>query len=137
MKLSQGEYVALERIESLYSACPAVLQLYVHGDSLQSYLLAVVIPDPVALAGIASKLWGTPVSEKDTAALERAVRDPKVNAVILEALDKYAKTAGLAGFEMVKRIHLTNELLTVDNGCMTPTLKLKRFVPSFAELKCY
>ena len=31
-------------------------------------------------------------------------------------------------FETIKRIHISNELLTVDNGCLTPTLKLKRFV---------
>ncbi|GBM56418.1 Long-chain-fatty-acid--CoA ligase 5 [Araneus ventricosus] len=44
MKLSQGEYVALDRIESVYSASSYVSQIYVHGDSLKSFLVAVVIP---------------------------------------------------------------------------------------------
>lgn len=128
MKLSQGEYVALERVEALYSGCPVILQLYVHGDSLQSYLLGVVIPDPVQLASIASKVWGKPVSEKDQAELDKAIKDPKVHDAILDTLNKHARGAGLSGFETIKRIHLSNELLTVDNGCLTPTLKIKRFV---------
>ena len=79
MKLSQGEYVALERVEALYSGCPIIAQVYVHGDSLQSYLLGVVIPDPVQLAAVASGVWGTPVSDKDQAALDRAIKDAKVS----------------------------------------------------------
>jgi long-chain acyl-CoA synthetase len=98
MKLAQGEYVALERVESLYSACPVVAQLYVHGDSLQSYLVALVIPDPVQLAGIASRVWGVAVSDKDQGALDRAIRDPKVNAEVLKAFNKQAKAAGLNGY---------------------------------------
>ena len=98
MKLAQGEYVALERIHSLYSACPLVAQLFVHGDSLQSYLVALIIPDPVQLAALAARVWGVPVSDKDTGALERAVRDPKVNEAVLKALDRQAKEAGLKGY---------------------------------------
>ena len=97
MKLSQGEYVALERVESLYSACPLFAQLYVHGDSLQSYLIAVGIPDPVQLAGLASKVWKRSVSEKDTETLNKAVQDPRVVEAFMAALNKQAKTAGLAG----------------------------------------
>ena len=98
MKLSQGEYVALERVESLYSACPVIAQLYVHGDSLQSYLVGVVIPDPVQFAVTVSKVWGKPVSDKDREALERAAHDPKVAAAVLRLMDKQARFAGLQGF---------------------------------------
>ncbi|CCL99155.1 uncharacterized protein FIBRA_01170 [Fibroporia radiculosa] len=126
MKLAQGEYVALENIENVYSACPLVAQLFVHGDSLQSYLLAVVVPDPVQFADLVSKLYGKPITPTDVTALEAAVYDPKVNAAVLAELTKQAQAEKLKGFEMIKRIHITMELFTVDNGCLTPTLKIRR-----------
>ena len=97
MKLAQGEYVALERVESLHSACPIVAQLYVHGDSLQSYLIGIVFPDPIQLAALASRVWGTNVSPQDQVALDKAVLDPKVKDEILQMLNKQARAAGLNG----------------------------------------
>ncbi|KAF9458659.1 hypothetical protein BDZ94DRAFT_1270171 [Collybia nuda] len=126
MKLSQGEYVALEKIENSYASAPLVAQLYVHGDSLQSYLLAVVVPDPVQLASIASKVLGQAVAADDMTALARATKDMRVNTHILQTLTKEAKRNGLKGFEMIKRIHLTLDQFTVENGTMTPTMKIRR-----------
>uniref|UniRef100_A0A671VEP3 Arachidonate--CoA ligase n=1 Tax=Sparus aurata TaxID=8175 RepID=A0A671VEP3_SPAAU len=45
-KLSQGEYIAPEKIENVYMRCVPVLQVFVHGDSLQSFLIGIVVPDP-------------------------------------------------------------------------------------------
>jgi len=97
MKLAQGEYVALEKVENTYSACPIVQQIYVHGDSLQSYLLAVVIPDPVVLAPLASGISGKKIAADDTKALREAVQDPKVIQEVLELLSKEARKNRLAG----------------------------------------
>ncbi|KAI0094019.1 acetyl-CoA synthetase-like protein [Irpex rosettiformis] len=126
MKLSQGEYVAVERVEALYSGCPGILQIYVHGDSLQSYLIAIVVPDPVTFAELAGKVWGKQVLPTDTEALQKATKDQDIYNKFMGILNKHGKTTGLQGFEMIKRIYLTNELLTIDNGCLTPTLKIKR-----------
>lgn len=126
MKLSQGEYVALEKIENVYAACPVVQQIMVHGDSMQSYLLAIIVPDPVQLAKIASRIWNKPVSEVDQAILDAAVRDEKVVKAILDILTRDGVKYGLKGYEFVKRIFVTNELFSVENRCLTPTMKIRR-----------
>jgi long-chain acyl-CoA synthetase len=98
MKLAQGEYVALEKIENLYAASPIVGQLYVHGDSLQSFLVAVVVPDPVQLAALASNVTGTKVSPEDRASLDQAIKDPRIKNAVLTTLTKEAKRNDLKGY---------------------------------------
>lgn len=126
MKLSQGEYVALEKVENVYAASPAVLQIMVHGDSLQSYLVAIVVPDPIQLARVASRVWKQSVSDTNLVRLDEAVKDEKVVKVILDGLTKDGVKYGLKGYELVRRIFVTNELFSVENGCLTPTMKVRR-----------
>ena len=43
-KLQHGEYVAPEKIENILSTSPWILQLFLYGDSYQSYLIGILIP---------------------------------------------------------------------------------------------
>ena len=126
MKLSQGEYVALERIENILSATPIIAQIFVYGHSLQSYLLAVVIPDPINLARLASPILGKEILGTDIAALDEAVKDERVVKAILDILTKESAKKSLKGYEYVKRIHVSNELFSMENNTLTPTFKIKR-----------
>lgn len=126
MKLSQGEYVALEKIENTYSTSPLIQQLYVHGDSMQNYLIGVLVPDYAVLAELIHKITHKRVKPEDMAQLESACKDPKVQRAVQHQLDSQAKKAKLRGFEFVKRVHISFEPFTPDNNMLTPTFKIRR-----------
>ena len=97
MKLAQGEYVALEKIENLYSSSPIVSQIYVHGDSLQSYLVAVVVPDFLQLANLASEVFGKKITQDDLEELSGAIADQRIQRGVLSILSSEARRSGLKG----------------------------------------
>jgi len=53
-KLSQGVYVAPEKLENLYSRTRVVSQCWIYGDPTQSFLVAVVVPEPEAIYAFAN-----------------------------------------------------------------------------------
>ncbi|TSQ35263.1 Long-chain-fatty-acid--CoA ligase 1 [Bagarius yarrelli] len=124
-KLAQGEYIAPEKIENIYIRSEAVVQAFVHGDSLQACLVAILVPDPDFLPGWASK-------RGFRGSYEELCNNKDVKNAILEEILKLGKENGLKSFEQVKDIALHTELFSIQNGLLTPTLKAKR-----AELRTY
>ncbi|XP_077205840.1 long-chain-fatty-acid--CoA ligase 5 [Paroedura picta] len=118
-KLAQGEYIAPEKIENIYIRSAPVAQVFVHGESLQSFLVGVVVPDPETLPEFAAKM-----GVKDS--YEELCKNATVKKAILEDITKLGKEAGLKSFEQVKDIYLHPDMFTVENGLLTPTLKAKR-----------
>ncbi len=49
IKLSQGVYLAPELIQEVYTENKYISEIYVHGQILESYLVAIIVPDYFAL----------------------------------------------------------------------------------------
>ncbi|NXK54924.1 ACSL1 ligase, partial [Chauna torquata] len=118
-KLAQGEYIAPEKIENVYLRSEALAQVFVHGESLQAFLIAVVVPDPETLRKWAKK-------KGVEGSYEELCKNKDVKKHILEDMVKIGKEAGLKSFEQVKEIIMHTEMFSVENGLLTPTLKARR-----------
>jgi len=125
-KLSQGEYVAAEKIEMILSKSKYISQPWVYGNSFFPMLVAVVTPDYAELRKAAAEGgW-------DTARLSELASRPEARKFVMAQMEAEAKAAKLKSFEVPKAVYLEstlNELnqgFNVENDCLTPTFKLKR-----------
>eukprot|EP00002_Diphylleia_rotans_P018761 TRINITY_DN362_c0_g3_i3.p1 TRINITY_DN362_c0_g3~~TRINITY_DN362_c0_g3_i3.p1 ORF type:complete len:674 (-),score=143.08 TRINITY_DN362_c0_g3_i3:332-2353(-) len=118
-KLAQGEYIAPEKIENIMVKVPLVAQLFVHGDSLQAYLVGVVVPDPEAV-----KSWGA--ANGVSGSIEEICKSEAIQKTILKEVNELGKKNGLKGFELLKDLVIDPVPFSVENDLLTPTFKLKR-----------
>lgn len=123
VKLSMGEYVALEHLESLFGTSPFVAPngLCFYADSFQSYLVAIAIPQKGPIMRLAAEL-GLATDGPYNAILD----DPKVRAGVLKAFEAIGKANNKKAFEFAKEIRLVTDEWTPENGLLTSSFKLKR-----------
>jgi long-chain acyl-CoA synthetase len=94
--------------------------VFVYGDSLQSTLVGVVVPDEEQLKAFAAELGITGKSFAELCA------NDQVKKALQKALDKHGRSHGLQGFENVKAVYLESDPFTPENGLLSPTFKFKR-----------
>lgn len=126
IKLAQGEYIAIERVEGIFSSLPICQQVWLYGDSFQPHLVAVAVPDPPQFAPFASKVVGRTISATDEAALDAATKDPKVIEAVLKEFIKLGKSQNLGTLEQMRALKLRTEPFSTENNMLTPTMKIKR-----------
>ncbi|MEV4124058.1 carboxylic acid reductase [Nocardia sp. NPDC049707] len=102
LKLSQGEFVAVARLEAVYASSPLLEQIFVYGSSERAYLLAVVVPTEETLH----------------------LADPK--AALSDSLQRIAKEADLESYEIPRDFLIETERFTTENGLLTGIGKLLR-----------
>ncbi|KAK3856812.1 hypothetical protein Pcinc_036893, partial [Petrolisthes cinctipes] len=118
-KLSQGEYIAPEKVENIYMRSRYVAQVFVHGESLKSSVVAIVVPEVEAV-----KEWAREQDIPGT--LSVLCANPHVKQLVMDDITNLGKNAGLKSFEQAKDIYLHPDLFSEQNGLLTPTLKSKR-----------
>ncbi|XP_061365178.1 long chain acyl-CoA synthetase 4-like [Gastrolobium bilobum] len=118
-KLSQGEYVAVENLESIYDHVSAIESIWIYGNSFESFLVAVVTPKKESL-----EVWAE--ENGITGDFNSLCEDSKAKSYILGELTKIAKEKKLKGFEFIKAVHLEPVPFDLERDLMTPTFKKKR-----------
>lgn len=98
-KLSQGEYIAAENIEGKFlSKVPFIQQIFIHGDSTESCLVTIVVPEPEAFTPFVNKvLEKANLQLGDSTAYRNICADAKLRKAVLTELIKAGKDAGLKG----------------------------------------
>ena len=113
IKNSGGEMISPARIEGYLTLEPEIAQAMVFGDR-HPYLVAVLVPDTDLIA------------EHAPADLASLAGDPRLTRAVGAAVARVNQL--LSPAERVRRFIVAAEPFTIDNGQMTPTLKVKRHV---------
>lgn len=109
VKTLNGEYIALEKLESIYRSCALVANLCVVAAEDRSRPIAIVVPVEVALTSLASQNGVEGDGVQDLAASE------KVREAALRAIQEVGRRGGLVGIEIVEGIVFAREEWTPQN----------------------
>lgn len=124
-KLAQGEYIASEKIENFYTGNNSFInQLFVYGDSYQSFLVGIVGVEEAVLLKLLKNSSFSKISTHEQLLLN--LEDLELRKFVLKELNKNIEHTGLYSFEKLKNIHLAIEPFNTEDDTITPTLKLKR-----------
>jgi len=115
-KLAQGEFVAIARLETLYTTGHALIQqAYLYGSSERSFLLGVFVPSEEALQQMGIAL-------DDHVAIKAALH---------EAIKQVARTEKLHSYEVPRDFIVEREPFSTENGLLAGIGKYQR--PKFKE----
>ena len=128
-KTSGGKYVAPQVIENLAKASQFIEQIMVVGDG-EKMPTALVQPDFEY-----AKTWFSKNNINVGTSLEDIANSKDLKSEIEKEIEKINQHLGK--WEQVKKIELTPEIWTENNGLLTPTLKLKRKAVKEHFIKLY
>ena len=114
-----GKNVAPQPIERLLKASPVLLNAVVLGDK-RPFLCALVVPDPEAVTGYGRE------QGLSFGSYGQLLHSPQIREFLINAVEE--ASAGLASFETVKKVVPVEKDFTIEDGELTPTLKVKRRV---------
>jgi long-chain acyl-CoA synthetase len=123
VKLSHGEYIAIERLESLYTQDPMVQTLLVYADPEQDTCVSLMLPrEPV----LRKTCQDAGIKADDSVSFDALCKDPKVRALVLKNLLATGKKAGLKKAELISAVAVISDEWTPQNGMLTAAMKLNR-----------
>jgi long-chain acyl-CoA synthetase len=118
IKTSGGKYVAPQKVEGVLKlVCPFISQVVVHGDG-RKYVTALITLDPEAIDS-----WGSG-QNLNASSTEELAASPEVRDLIQGYVDQ--ANAKLERWETIKRFAILPAELSIDEGEVTPSQKVRR-----------
>ena len=114
---SGGDNLSPQRIEGFLTLQPEIAQAMVHGDK-RPHVVALIVPDAAF-----AESWAR-ASKRENHELSALVDEADFRTMIGRAVDRI--NADLSTIEKIRRFTITAEPFTIENGMMTPTLKIRR-----------
>lgn len=109
IKTLNGEYIALEKLESIYRSASVVANICVYADDSKSKPIAIIVPAEPALKKLAE------ANGVEGSVLEELVHNKKLQGVVLKELQAAGRSGGLAGIEIIEGVVLSDEEWTPQN----------------------
>lgn len=122
VKTQNGEYIALEKLESVYRSNPYVQNICVYADQSKVKPVGIIVANSGPLGELAVEAGV--MSEGDN--VEDHFEDAKLQKALLDRLLKTAKSQGLNGIELLEGVVFFPDEWTPHNGYVTSAQKLKR-----------
>jgi long-chain acyl-CoA synthetase len=114
----KGDNIAPQRVEGILTLQPEILQAMVSGDK-RPYVVGLIVPDPEwALEWARGQGMRYDFSELQD--------NPQFRAAVRAAVDRVNKD--LSVIEKVRQFEFADEPFSIDNGEMTPSMKIRRHV---------
>ncbi|KAG2207474.1 hypothetical protein INT47_004222 [Mucor saturninus] len=120
VKLSNGEYIALEKLESCYKSCTLVENMCIYADSMYPKPVALMVSlEPVLRSYLAAQ-------GVENADWDQLCESKEARRIILQVLQEQAKKSGLSGAEIISDVWICKDLWTPEMNLLTAAQKLKR-----------
>ena len=117
-KLSTGRYIAPQPMEVILTSDPLINHALIAGAE-QKFVVALLFPETDTL-----RMWAETEEIEVGSDIESLFAHPLIIEKYQSLID--AANADVADFHQAKRFLLINADLTVDNGMLTPTMKIRR-----------
>lgn len=122
VKTRNGEYIAIEKLESQYRTCELAGNVCVYADPHQTKPICLVVVNESALKKFAQDK-GIAGSHSDA---EDMCKDKKIQSAVHNRLVEIGRAGGLKGIELVDAVVLIDTEFTPQNGLVTSAQKLNR-----------
>ncbi|KAF8153442.1 long-chain-fatty-acid-CoA-ligase [Crassisporium funariophilum] len=127
VKMQNGEFIALERLESIYKTCDYVSNICVLAQPGAAQPIAIVVPHEANLRhGLSSSLFANSSTFVQDADLATLCANVLVRSFVLEECTKVGKRNGFKASEILHGIILTPEEWTPESGLVSAAQKVKR-----------